>query len=151
MTRAIALAAAMMVVTANVHAACNDKIPDMQRRVGPGWSNFNGFFNHPGGAAMNFQCNDGEPLRAYIQLPVEGTDISPSHNAIAEVAENLMLTDVPEQDVRRCILAVKKTTNEDIWLGVGKFGAAFECGKDRDSHYFRIQLESKGSAADLFG
>lgn len=120
------------------HAACPDSLGDMKARIGADWIDIKVGYQHPDGAAMNLQCNEGEPLRAYVQVPVEGSDVDRSQKAVAKLAEDLMLVDVAEKDVRRCILAVKPTIDEDIWLGVRMFGKAFECGKDKDSHYFRI-------------
>lgn len=55
-----------------------------------------------------------------------------------QVSGNLLLADVSEKEVRTCILKVKRSEDDEVWLGVGRFGRTFECGKDNDSHYFRI-------------
>ena len=49
------------------------------RKLGPDWQAITTpvatSYMHASNAALNFQCNDGDPMYAYIQLPVEGTDI----------------------------------------------------------------------------
>lgn len=135
------LAAAILLLGAATACAtpeCEARIPDAARRLGPEWIGSPGGYSHSNLAALNFQCNGAAPLTSYIQLPVNNTDISPAHADIARVASQLLAEDVPEKLVRACILKVKKTKEDDIWLAVGKFGRAFECGKDDDSHYFRI-------------
>lgn len=141
----LAAVAAISLTTAhpaNASSACKAAAAEAGRKVGPDWQAINTGIDishyHPSGAAIGFQCNDGEPMYGYIQLPVEGTDITPMHDAVTEVAQKLLAAHVSSKTVRNCILKVKKTTASDIWRAIEPFGKAFECGKDDSSHYFRI-------------
>lgn len=144
LTRAIAtagVAAVALALALPAYSVCEDQIPDAQRRVPATWLKNGSNFSHPNGAGMNFQCNDGEPLTAYVQIPVEGADLPASYEIMADLGRRLMGKEVSFLDVETCILKVRKsrpTDEGDTWRGVRRFGPAFECGKDQDSHFYRI-------------
>ena len=142
------IAAFAVLVASPALAACADGIPIAQRRIPPDWLKVVGEnYSHPKGPAMNFQCNDGDPLYAYIQVPVEGTDISDTHPVIAALAKLLLIADVGQKDVETCILKVmlsRPNDDADTWRAVARFGKAFECGKDQYSHFFRITPTPEG-------
>jgi len=135
----VGITAAMIADTPPALAACEDRIPAAQQTLGPHWTPVIGSsYAHASGVALGFDCIEGVPLYAYLQLPLEGSDIAAMQAAVADAARSILATTISENALQNCILSVKPTTDEDVWRPVGKFGKAFQCSKDEHSHYFRI-------------
>lgn len=144
----LSLAAVLIVARADAIQSAPPACEAAARMAGPDWARSPAdvgriYLNHPSGAALSIECDDARAVVAYIQLGNMGTDISHAHSDVATVVSNFLDDDVPARAIRSCIRAVKMTTDTDIWRKVAGTGEQAECGKDADSHYFRITLRPR--------